>query len=98
VTGRIIIDTESFNRNNPTKRETYGDALLPADFEVYRKGGMDFEKMAALMNDYQVEDGPKINLTDDGRLICKSTVPGYSLKQKKWREYTLNLIFRLKLT
>jgi len=97
VAGRIIIDTQSFNRHNPTKRGTYGDALLPADFVISQRQGMGFKTMAVLMNDYQAEDGPKINLTDDGRLICKSTVPGYSLKQKRWRECTLNSIFRLKL-
>ena len=86
VTGRIIIDTESFDRNNPTKSSAYNDDLHPADFKVNQKVGMDFKKMVTVIqNDYEDEgEGPKIDLTDDGRLICKSTVPGYSLKQKKW--------------
>jgi hypothetical protein len=48
--------------------------------------GLDFKAMVSfLSNDYAGELGaPKIQLTDDARLICKSTVPGYSLKLKKW--------------
>jgi hypothetical protein len=47
---------------------------------------MDFKKMVTIIqNDYAVEGvTPKISLTDNGLLICKSTVPGYSLKLKKW--------------
>jgi hypothetical protein len=80
------VDTESFDRNNPTKSESYNDDLHPADFKITEIPGMDFKKMVTIIqNDYAVESvTPKIALTDDGRLICKSTVPGYSLKLKKW--------------
>ncbi len=89
MSGRIIIDTESFDRNNPTKSETYSDDLHPADFEITETPILDFNKMEmVIQNDYEVEgETPKISLTDDGRLICKSTVPGYSLKLKKWSTY-----------
>jgi hypothetical protein len=53
--------------------------------------GLDFKKLELIIkNDYEAEcEAPKITLTDDGRLICKSTVPGYSLKLKKWSTYSL---------
>jgi len=89
VTGRIIIDTESFDRNNPMKATAYNDDLHAQDFKVSQTAVMDFKKMVTVVeNDYEDEgNGPKIDLTDDGRLICKSTIPGYSLKQKKWSKY-----------
>ncbi|PMD36930.1 ATPase [Hyaloscypha variabilis F] len=94
VTGRIIIDTESFDRNNPTKSSAYNDDLHPQDFKVSQTATMDFKKMVTVIqNDYEDEgDGPKIDLTDDGCLICKSTIPGYSLKQKKWMLFFVDFI------
>jgi hypothetical protein len=34
---------------------------------------------------------PVVKLTEEAHLICKSTLPGYSLKLKKWREYFFDL-------
>lgn len=89
MSGRIIIDTESFDRNNPTQSSSYGDDLHAADFVVTEMPGNASKKqLTALENDYEVEqDTPKVALTDEGRLICKSSVPGYSLKLKKWSMY-----------
>ena len=39
----------------------------------------------SLENDFGAQEtAPKVRLTADGHLICKSSVPGYSLKLKKW--------------
>jgi len=47
---------------------------------------MNFKDMVTVIqNDYAVEqEAPKLNLTADGHVICKASVPGYSLKLKKW--------------
>jgi hypothetical protein len=48
--------------------------------------GMNFKDMVTVIqNDYAVEqEAPKLSLTADGHVICKASVPGYSLKLKKW--------------
>ena len=72
------------------KASSYNDDLHSGDFKVNQKLDLDFKKkVTVIQNDYESEgDGPKIELTEDGHLICKSTVPGYSLKQKKWSKYS----------
>ncbi len=86
------MDTASFDRNNPTKASAYYDELYPTDFKVSQKLDPAFNEMVTVIqNDYENEGGePEIELTEDGHLICKSTVPGYSLKQKKWSKYSFN--------
>ena len=85
VTGRIVIDTESFDRHNPTQSESYGDSLNENDFTL-SEAPTSFKAMVSnLDNDFVTEQvAPKVRLTADGHLICKSSVPGYSLKLKKW--------------
>jgi hypothetical protein len=36
---------------------------------------------------------PKVKLTEEAHLICKSTLLGYSLKLKKWRKCYCSSIF-----
>jgi hypothetical protein len=69
----------------------YPNKLKKTDFTVTEMPELDLKTMVScLSNDYTGPVGtPKIQLTDDARLICKSTVSGYSLKLKKWRTYIL---------
>jgi hypothetical protein len=83
VTGRIIIDTEAFERFNPQRSENY-DELHESDYIVSEVQATNKTKKEK----YAEEDAsPKVNLTEEAHLICKSTLPGYSLKLKKWRKY-----------
>lgn len=85
VSGRIIIDTESFDRHNPTKSESYTDDLNEADFSLSEAPTSFKAMVSSLENDFGAQEtAPKVRLTADGHLICKSSVPGYSLKLKKW--------------
>ncbi|KAH6692073.1 ATPase [Leptodontidium sp. MPI-SDFR-AT-0119] len=93
VGGRIIIDTESFDRHNPTKSESYGDDLNEADFTVSEAPTSFKAMVSSLENDFGAEQAaPKIRLTADGHLICKSSVPGYSLKLKKWMLFFVDFV------
>ena len=81
----MIIDTEVFDSFNPDRTDSY-DALHDSDYTIteaplVKSGG----KPAG--NDYdEQETAPKVTLTEQSLLICKSTVKGYSLKLKKWRK------------
>jgi len=100
VSGRIIIDTDSFNRHNPSKGSSYGDDLHKKDFAISEVSGMSFKDMVTVIhNDYTIEqEEPKITLTAEGHLICKSVVPGYSLKLKRWSAYPSNPALESSLT
>ncbi|KAH8652698.1 ATPase [Tricladium varicosporioides] len=86
VSGRIIIDTQSFDRHNPTRSTSYNDSLNKADYVITQVPDMSFKTLVSnLENDFNLEEAsPLMRLTSDGHLICKATVPGYSLKLKKW--------------
>ncbi|KAF4626492.1 hypothetical protein G7Y89_g11663 [Cudoniella acicularis] len=86
VSGRIVIDTESFDRHNPSRSVDYTDSLKATDYRIAEIPNVSFKTLVnAVDNDYAMEEvAPKVRLTADGHLICKSTVPGYSLKLKKW--------------
>ncbi|KAH7388922.1 ATPase [Cadophora sp. MPI-SDFR-AT-0126] len=93
VSGRIIIDTESFDRHNPTKSESYSDDLNEADFTLTEPPTSFKAMVSSLENDFDAgENAPKRRLTADGHLICKSSVPGYSLKLKKWMLFFVDFV------
>jgi hypothetical protein len=82
VTGRIIIDTEAFERFNPNRTEDY-DELHESDFITKEISPTKFAKS---VNYADKEESPEIKLTEEAHLICKSTLLGYSLKLKRWRK------------
>jgi hypothetical protein len=83
VTGRIIVDTEAFERFNPQRSENY-DELHESDYTVSEVPATNRSKKVKYAEE---EASPKIKLTEEAHLICKSTLLGYSLKLKKWRKY-----------
>jgi hypothetical protein len=82
VNGRIIIDTQMFNKFNPQFNISIGD-LSESDYILE-----DIAKQQKIDSTvYETEVGkPKVRLTSEAHLICKTTVPGYSLSLKKWRK------------
>jgi hypothetical protein len=84
VSGRVIIDTEAFDRFNPDKLEDFND-LKDEDFTIIEVPELSERTANRLKSDYSlVQVSPKIKLTEEAHLICKEVVSGYSLKLKKW--------------
>jgi hypothetical protein len=85
VGGRIIIDTDSFERFNPDRANDYED-LKDADFSVSELPPTSTDSVAQNTGNAYTDEAPepKLSLTPEAHLICKATVPGYSLKLKKW--------------
>jgi hypothetical protein len=76
-------------RFNPHRAEIYDD-LHDEDFTiseapVAKKNSSRLTKAEAKFSEDLV--APTVQLTEEGHLICKSTLLGYSLKLKKWRKY-----------
>ncbi|KAH8807790.1 ATPase [Xylogone sp. PMI_703] len=80
VTGRVIIDTDSFDRFNTGRTE----GLDPLENKDFR-----FEEV---QNGEPSSKALNIRLTPRAHLICKATVKGYSLKLKKWLYFFIDLI------
>ncbi|TLD37248.1 Mitochondrial chaperone [Venturia nashicola] len=99
TTGRIIVDTESFNRFSP---------YYARNVESFNQG--DIEKLLAHKeanetrkesNGFQSADEPillkgdkeeQVQLTPYLRMLCRSRVRGYSLKTKKWLDFFVSLV------
>jgi len=81
VSGRIIIDTQAFNRFNPHRSENYDD-LHESDYTVSEVLAF----VASTINNTRKnnfageEVSPEVKLTEEAHIICKSTLLGYSLK------------------
>lgn len=89
VGGRIIIDTEAFDRFNVERQESY-DPLHDSDFSVSEVSVADTK---AMQNDYATKEiSPEVKLSPEAHLICKATVPGYSLKLKKWLYFFVDFV------
>lgn len=81
-------------RFNPHRAERYDD-LHDEDFTISdspaaKENKSRLSKAEANFADEAV--APAVKLTEDAQLICKSTLLGYSLKLKKWRNYSRYLI------
>lgn len=91
MTGRVIIDTISFERCNPSRTEVLR-SLEDEDYIIdeAKVSSSESDETGLLANDYthQEENQPKLKLTPEAHLICRSTVKGYSLKLKKWRKHS----------
>ncbi|EHL01856.1 putative ATP-dependent zinc metalloprotease FtsH [Glarea lozoyensis 74030] len=82
--GRIIIDAQSLRKFNP--QFASGVNELDKDHFVLEDSSKDMPQQKIDSTVYETETSrPKVRLTDEGCLICKTTVPGYSLSLKKWR-------------
>ena len=89
VSGRIIIDTEAFERFNPHRSERYDD-LHDEDFtisEVPAAKAKNSRLTKAEANFAEETIAPVVRLREEAHLICKSTLLGYSLKLKKWCKF-----------
>jgi hypothetical protein len=89
VSGRIIVDTEAFERFNPHRSERYDD-LHDEDFTISEAPAAKAQNSRlskAEANFAEETVAPVVKLTEEAHLICKSTLLGYSLKLKKWRKF-----------
>ena len=89
VSGRIIVDTEAFERFNPQRSESYDDLhdddFASSDAPTAKTNNSRLSKVEA--NFAEEVAAPVVKLTEEAHLICKSTLLGYSLKLKKWRKF-----------
>ena len=86
MSGRIIIDSEAFERFNPDRIENFDD-LKDTDFTVSQVPEIQEKTTNRARGDFGVvQVSPKIKLTEESHLLCRETVSGYSLKLKKWRK------------
>ncbi|KAF4625275.1 hypothetical protein G7Y89_g12896 [Cudoniella acicularis] len=83
VSGKIVIDIESFNRHNLMQSESVSGSLSDEDGECKLNPSNEVDSPNG-DNYTTTTTSPKVGLTAIGHLICKSTVAGYSLKLKKW--------------
>lgn len=75
-------------RFNPQRSENY-DELYEEDFTLSEAPAAKAEHARlteAEANFAEEGDAPVLKLTEEAHLICKSSLLGYSLKLKKWRE------------
>jgi hypothetical protein len=88
VTGRIIIDAEAFENFNPHRAEGYDD-LEDSDYTLSEIPAINETVASGYANE---EEPPKVTLTEAAHLICKPNLLGYSMKLKKWRKYSTNIM------
>ncbi|KAK4660080.1 hypothetical protein QC762_116010 [Podospora pseudocomata] len=80
ITGRIVVDIESFNRFSPW-RVRYLNDFNATDIERFNK--------------HKVESGiesEEFVMPDYYKMLCRSRTRGYSLKYKKWVDFFLEQI------
>jgi hypothetical protein len=86
VDGRIIIDAQSFRKFNPHFNASTSE--LSDEHYIVEESTEDDTQQKIGSTDYQTETAkPKVRLTSEAHLICKTTVQGYSLTLKKWCKY-----------
>ncbi|TVY85338.1 Mitochondrial Lon protease-like protein [Lachnellula suecica] len=94
VSGRVILDTESFNRHNPSEAEHYGRRLEADEFErleVPRRNSKKTDEISR--EDFALrQETPNVILTAKGHLFCQSLQPGCSLKHKKWMLFFVDFV------
>lgn len=80
VSGRIVIDIDSFNRYSPY-RGRFVSSFNAKDIEMLEE----FE--ASRGDKEETNEAPKVRLTEYHQMLCHSRVRGYSLKLKKWLDF-----------
>ncbi|KAI9658680.1 MAG: hypothetical protein M1821_002240 [Bathelium mastoideum] len=95
VHSRIIIDTQAHNRFNPHEKVNLQKILSgEGDFDFDDDSENGFEYLSD--NDEDDADAVRITapevLTEEQLLICKPTLRGYSLKDKKWLEFYIDSV------
>ncbi|KAF2103624.1 ATPase [Rhizodiscina lignyota] len=99
LSGRIIVDTGSFNRFSPYECR-YINNFNEKDVEKLSKhnasnGNDDGPKDDGI--DGESADEPKrVKLTPYHQMLCRSRVRGYSLKTKKWLDFFVPLVSDIK--
>ena len=96
VDSRIILDTYAWNRFNPNRQVSLNALTSPAhqafdddDDEEYSEDEYGGDSMDDILGREIDQPGQARtqSLTKDQLLLCSATLKGYSLKNKKWRQY-----------
>lgn len=96
VDSRIILDTYAWNRFNPNRQVSLGALNQPVGQVIYGDDAEDCseddygdDSLDALLaqGTHQPGQARSQSLTKDQLLLCSATLKGYSLKNKKWRQY-----------
>lgn len=96
VDSRIILDTYAWNRFNPNRQVSLNALVQPARQDSNRDeaddssdneyGDASWDNILAERTQ-QPGQARSQSLTKDQVLLCSATLKGYSLKNKKWRQY-----------
>ncbi|KAI6350849.1 hypothetical protein MCOR25_010339 [Pyricularia grisea] len=87
VTGRVVVDIESFNRFSPwTAPRRYVD-----DWNA-----RDLERLEAHKLEHGLNEDGSIKLTPFHQMICHRRTRGYSLKAKKWLDFYVDRISEIR--
>lgn len=96
VDSRIILDTYAWNRCNPNRQISLGplnqavgqdnDGDDAEDRSEDEYGDASLDALLA-QGTHQLGQARSQSLTKDQLLLCSATLKGYSLKNKKWRQY-----------
>ena len=96
VDSRIILDTYAWNRFNPNRQVSLGplnqavgqdnDGDDAEDRSEDEYGDASLDALLA-QGTHQLGQARSQSLTKDQLLLCSATLKGYSLKNKKWRQY-----------
>lgn len=87
VTGRVVVDIESFNRFSPwTAPRRYVD-----DWNA-----RDLERLEAHKLEHGLNEDGSVKLTPFHQMICHRRTRGYSLKAKKWLDFYVDRISEIR--
>jgi len=98
VSGRIIIDTDSFNRFSFFRRRsvsamTEKDNRMISKYREKQENADEKEKKTRKHKWKQNDDAlHETELTPYHQMLCTARVRGYSLKLKQWLDFWLNLV------
>ncbi|KAK1750307.1 mitochondrial sorting [Echria macrotheca] len=82
VSGRIIIDIDSFNRFSP-----YYNTRYLSDWSA-----KDLERLGKYKDEHGLNDKGEFRLTPYHHLLARSRTRGYSLKLKKWLDFYIEQV------